>query len=731
MYRSNPKNTLWISAVAIIVIALLVIAANPTVREAQAQGLRSPSDGLTFVAFDTTLTQTEDIEAAQLAANLVVTNAERGLILIGAYGEQAEDAQSFDSVDEAKTAIKDIVDEMNANAGDVSQQADLSEMLETYAAAVQQIEGLAGGQLYVLSAGGFTSTGSEGLTAVAEELASIGVRVSSVSLATTPSTDREVLGAISDAGQGIAYDLGFPEGVIEFINVELNVQLAPSLEMIATDDDTLLTIDVPPHSSYLVAGFAFEDAETTNVIEQPNGQAIVDTVGSASELSISGLKFFTVRNPQPGSWRLKSSGGSGNLTFYSDVLNDLSIAIPELAPFEIGQPILLTADARSGELPLIDASATVVAIVTGPDGAQFTYELNDRGEDGDVFSEDGTFSTTVEVQNVVGVNEVQLSMRWPNISASIDGAGWFAVEPFPTIEINLTTTDAPVAGGEPTQLATVDLKLGEFPFLAAPEDVIVYLGVATDDSEIDDAVAFELEPTDIVDGKAYQFNVVAALTMTGEYEFNALLQSSHLDREFKATAESRTATIEIASPATMLWFVIGGMVAVPLLVLVLLTLRALFQNGPSGNLYRMDLDGERELVAAFADYKRSAWDWLINKPVVPAAALPGVPLLGGRFVFTSRGLVFRYNPESDGLLRMTLGGDALQNGDNPIAENENFQIGGETFVFDRTRPDAEVRVSERIRQTPENRHAELENFALDPMTWDAPSSARPTRRSRR
>ena len=44
--------------------------------------------------------------------------------------------------------------------------------------------------------------------------------------------------------------------MIEFINVELNVQLTPSLEMIATDDDTLLTIDVPPHSSYLVAGFA-------------------------------------------------------------------------------------------------------------------------------------------------------------------------------------------------------------------------------------------------------------------------------------------------------------------------------------------------------------------------------------------------------------------------------------------------------------------------------------------
>ena len=103
---------------------------------------------------------------------------------------------------------------MNASAGTESQQADLSEMLERYAASIQQIEGLNEGHLYLLSAGGFTydeSTGAEALAAVAEELAGIGVRVSSVSLATTPSTDREVLGSISDAGQGIAYDLGFPE----------------------------------------------------------------------------------------------------------------------------------------------------------------------------------------------------------------------------------------------------------------------------------------------------------------------------------------------------------------------------------------------------------------------------------------------------------------------------------------------------------------------------------------
>ena len=56
------------------------------------------------------------------------------------------------------------------------------------------------------------------------------------------------------------------------------------------------------------------------------------------------------------------------------------------------------------------------------------------------------------------------------------------------------------------------------------------------------------------------------------------------------------------------------------------------------------------------------------------------------------------------------------------------------YVDDRATIGDEVTVSDRL-QTPQRtttqttRNPELENFALDPMTWDAPSSARPTRRN--
>ncbi len=724
--REMPMRAAFVSCV--LAVLALVVAVPGSGREVEAQDGGSSSRAFTFVAFDTTLNEIEDIEAAQLAAKMVFSNTGEGSIFLGEYSDHAEEPRSFGSADEAQMSVDRIIERLVLNVGREPYAANLSEMMERYASFIGQLPNAAGGRMFVLSAGGFTiheSAGIAGLTDVADDLASQRVDVRTISLATTPGSDREVLAAISDAGGGRSYDLGFLEGVIEFIDDQLNVLLHATLriEDVSAAGESI-TEDVPPHSSYLVAGFAFDDPETNNLIVQPNGQEIGDSVGSVSVISISGMKFYTVRNPQPGVWKLESSGGSGPITFFSDVINQLSVVMPDQAPFPTGETFVLMAEARSGDLPLIDASAIIDAIVTGPDGTEHSYELNDRGADGDIFSEDGVFSTTIGPLETVGVSNVRLSMRWPNLTAAIDGGGSFAIELFPTIEISSAVSQMPIAEGEKTHLATVDLKLGEFPFLADTEHVTVSMINAGDGSEVD----IELEPTEVVEGKIYQLNVFAALIAPGDYEFDATLQSVHLEREFVAVATTRTESIEIAVPTPMMTYVLYGIAGFFAFVFLVLLIRAVLQHNPFGYLYRLQSSGERELVANFSEYRRSPWDWLMNKPIVPAAALPGVPLLGGRFVFSTRGLAFQYRPDSDGLLRMTVRGEALQTGKNMIADNEEFQIGGETFVFDRARTEGEVQVSDRIRSVRQERNAELESFALDPMTWDAPSSARPTRR---
>ena len=362
-----------------------------------------------------------------------------------------------------------------------------------------------------------------------------------------------------------------------------------------------------------------------------------------------------------------------------------------------------------------------------PDGTEQTFVLNDVGDDGDVFSEDGVFSATVPAQEEAWVGDVRLSMRWADIDLTIDGAGVIVVEPFPMIEITLVATDEPVAEATRTQLATVDLKLGEFPFLAEQDGITVSMVNPEDGSAVD----LEFEPTEVVDGKVYQLKVFGALTLPAEYEFSASLNSTHLGREFEAVAAKKSADIEISVPTPILNYSLIGVGGFFGLLLLLLVLRWLMQVRPYGYLYRLNGQGQRELAVDFRAYRRSAWDGFMNKTIVPAAALPGIPLLGGRFVFSSRGLTFRYRPDSDGILRMTVRGEALQAGRNPIPDGDEIHIGSETFVFDRSAIDDEVVVSERLQSTARMRNAELDTFALDPMTWDAPSSARPRLPTRR
>ena len=727
---SKVKKQALLPLFALLAVALTAVLAFDVRRDVHAQEIASEDPGFTLVAFDATLTRIEDIEAAQLAANVVLSNAEPGLIIVGKYFDHAEEPQIFATADQAKAAVNEVTEELKSNAGSEPSAADFSEMLETYATYIQSVRGESGGRLVILSAGGFTyheSVGVEGLSNVAADLVAQGVRVSTVSLATTPAVDRDVLAAVSEAGGGIAYDLGFSDGVLEFVNDELDVQLAPSIQTDALSiDGETIDLAVPPHSSYLVAGFVYDDQTISHSIVQPNGQEITGSVGSVNALSIAGIKFFTVRNPQPGTWTLKSSGSSGALTILSDVVNDLSVAMPAEPPFPTGEPFVIVAEAKIGELPLIDTSATVEAIITGPGGDRQTYVLNDLGEDGDTFFEDGVFSATVPAQEAIGVSDVELTMQWPDIDATIDGVGLIVVEPFPTIEINLPESDAPVAESARTQLATVDLKLGEFPFLAEQEGISVSMVNLEDGSVVD----LELEPTEVVDGKVYQLNVFGSLMTAGEYEFDATVRSTHLGREFEAMAAKQSKSIEIANPVPVLTYSAIGLGAIVGLVLLVLVVRSLLQVRPYGYLYRLDAQGQKVLTADFRAYRHSLWDRLMNKPIVPAAALPAVPLLGGRFVFSGQGIKFRYNPDSDGLLAMTIGSQALQIGDTDIPDGEEFQIGSDSFIFDRAATGEDVVVAERLRQSERPRNSELETFALDPMTWDAPSSARPTRRHR-
>ncbi len=718
-------------------LALAVFSAIATAtifasNSADAQNGVDASAGATFVALDTSLTVVEDIEAAHLAANLALSEAGQGLTVVGLFSASPEEPQTYASIDEAKLAVADAVETMKSASGTASRGADLHGMLESYSAFIAQLDVSGSTRLVILSAGNFIGTGSqnfEELRALVETLRDGGVIVDTVSLNTTSTGDRELLASISGAASGVAHDLGFVGGVIDYINGTLGIQLAPSLHLDSPDaSGESIAVDVPPHSSYLIAGFEYDDSDSVHVIEQPNGQLIEGAVGSVSAVTFNGMKFLTVRNPEAGVWLLRSTGSRANLTLYSNVVNRLSITLPELAPFPVNEPIVLTANANFGDIPLIDASASIEAQVTDPDGQQHSYLLNDRGQDGDQYAEDGIFSMAIGPQSVAGVREVRMSMRWSGVSATIDGLGYFVVEQFPYLETAYLSADSEIFEDVNTHLANVDVKLSDLPFLIEQEAVSVSLTNLTDSSPVE----FELVPVEVIDDKIYQLQVFAVLPMSGEYELNASLRGNHLGREFEAVAVLQSRSIELTAEAGLPTIVIAaiGTGAVLVIICIILVIAASMRIKPYGVLYHIDPEGTRELVADFAQFRHSLFDWLFDKSTVPLAALPAVPLRGGRLVFSADQVFFRYQPERDGILAVSIRGDALQSGDTGFVDGDRLTIEDETYEFSTSRPDPNVRVASRLQAEKRVSNEELENFALDPMAWDAPSGARPTRRKK-
>ena len=724
---SRMRPRLPKSLLTLTVVIVLMVGFFSGIGRVSAQGAQISGNPATIIAFDTTLDQRTDFEAASFAANLIADSVYEGQIFVGTYGDAVGNLEPIASSDEAKSRVADIVSELTTGTDGDGVAVDLLGMLDSYGARLAEIGTRDANRMFILSAGGFDDVDPGAAYAVASDFAG-DFRIDTVSLATTTAPDRDVLSALTDATGGISYDLGFADGVVDFVSNMLNTQLETTFDGASPETGGIDTgVQVLPHSSYMIVAFATEDDETESVIVSTNGQEISESVGSVSAFGLPGIKIFAVRNPQPGQWGARSRGGTENVKISRAVVNSLRIDFTGPPPFRVGEPVALNVDTRSGSAIHVDADAVIEAVVVDAEGVESTYALNDAGMDGDVTALDGTFTVTLPSSETEGVFEIRFTMRWSGIAPTIETVGSYRVAQFPRIDLVVSDLADPVGKSERTQIGTINVLRGADPYLVNPDDLEIALNSAADGV----LHGFEAEAVELIDGKGYSFAIFAEFEVSGDFELAASVNSDFEGRSFESTAAAQALTIEVARPLPFVTIVAAFLLGTAAFGAIGFAAYAVVRPKPFGYLYRIDASdpsAERELVADFAAYRPSPLDWAINRALVPAAALPAVPLLGGSFVFTSDGTGFKYDPVQDGELRMLLHDEALRAGFNPIVPGETISIGGASYVFQANQHRGEVRVAERLRRQQSRQHQELQDFAMDPMTWDAPSSARPTRR---
>ena len=716
--------------VALGFVALAIGAMPAGVAVAQE---RTVSDGLTMIALDTTMRQMRDLEAAQMAANLVLSQTPVGLIAVGEYGESPDDPRTFSTTEEAQQEIRTVIhrmrDAIETPGEEPAPPAALSTMLTRYASYMDQINAPPGSKLVLLSAGEFAdpeNTTAATVSVLADGFSSGGILVDGVSLATTAAPDRAVIEALANATGGRYFDLGFNDGVLEFLNATLGVGLKEIFRGEPTGTTPLTaSIDVLPHSTTLVAGFVYEGTEPSTTLVSPSHQELTAGSTTVDVLSASGIHVFTVLDPEPGHWRMNSLGGTGTVLFVNEILNPIELGPPVMPPAPVGHPWTLHAESTADGLPHVDTTASLVAEVIGPGGVIQVFQMYDDGTAGDRLANDGIYAAEIGADEVAGFREVNLRMNWPVTAATVEGRSEFSLEPFPEASL-MVTADPFGLGGEDMTLATIDVSLDGSPFPVTSADI----ELTVSNAETGEPADFAFTPLDADAEPASRFRVSADVLESTSFEISAILRLAHLERDFVYDIGVATVVAELdpLPPPNRTPLFLAGAVIVAVVAGIAVWWFVL-RTSPTGYIYKADQGAPQELAVDFSEVRFALFDAAFRSNVVPAAALAGLPLRGGRFVFGKRRVVFRYNPEHDGDVRMTIEGEPIVSGRNQIKDGDQMVVAGVTYRFTRRKLPGDIRVSTLLKPEDTDEHGELARFTNDPMTFDAPSSIRPTRRS--
>ena len=727
----NTTRSRFLAFASVLCVALFAIfAAMPGATSAQE---RTVSDGLTLIALDTTMTRVRDLEAAQMAATLVLSQTPKGLIAVGEYGASPDDPRTFSTTDEAQQEVRNVIRRMREAIDGPSESepvpAGFTTMLTRYASYMQQINAPPGSKLVLLSAGSFAdpdNTTPATVAVLADGFTSGGILIDGVSLATTSAPDRTVIETVANETDGRYFDLGFNDGVLEFLNATLGVGLRETFRGEPQGSTPLASsIDVLPHSTTLVAGFVYEGSEIAATLISPSGQRLTAGSTTVDVLSASGINVFTVLDPEPGQWGMESLGGSGSVLFVNEVLNPIALGPPVMPPAPVGFEWPMRAMSTADGAPHIDTTASLIAEVVGPGGATRIFQMYDDGMGNDVLANDGVYVADIEADDVPGIRDVNLRMTWPVTPAIVEGTSTYTLEVFPDATITATNAEFGM-GGEDLALATVDVTLDGEPYPVGVDS----LEITVTDGTTGEPLPFEVQPEDADNSEASSYRIVADVLESTTFDFSASLNLVYLEREFTYDIGVATVVAELDPPPepNRLPLVLAGLIVVAGAAAVP-AWWFLLRTTPKGYIYKVDLDSPQELVVDFSETQFAVLDTIFRSNVVPAVALAALPLRGGHFVFGRSGISFRYNPERDGDVRMTIDSEPVVAGRNEVRDGSEMTVAGVTYRFSLDKLMGDIRVSTLLRPEDSDEHDELSRFTNDPMTFDAPSSIRPTRRS--
>lgn len=624
------------SVIALIAISIVFVASTIPVNAGSSAAEDQPGV-MTVIALDAGASNSKaDMAMMETALMTLAGNLGSGQMAIVRYGQDVSAPFTAPAGADIVSVAEDQLELVEESAAPV--RSDQFNVLTSIFSFLTRTDAQPGSRVFMITPGRILgeseSTGAR-FDSVGELYQSEGWSIDLATLLTTDSALRDLMSHLPNSSGGSYFDLGQPAGLQSLLFEASSVDLETVIDAELNGAELTSTFEVAPFTELAKVAFLRFNEQTSVSLFRPNGTQVTSQLSNVEIIESPNVIIFSITEPSVGTWTAKGTGDRGKLVTGVDARTPLTVQLVDQPPLPLLEPGLLTAASMIDGAPVSVPGTRINATVRQADGFTNVYQMNDEGLAGDAAAGDGIFTVRLPSPEIQGINDVSLAMSWDDLKSEITGVGAYKTEQFPSVRVT-RMFDVNVHEGNEATLAIIESFVGDFPYLASPDEFNVRIVSA--DGETPGTVQLRSEPEP---GKGFAFNVIGVLPSSGDYSVSVAMNTEYLGREYFAAgpAISTNATITpqpflILGLPIWAWSIIGAAALVGLVLVVLQSRRV----QPYGYIY----DDQDNLLVDFKNMKRGWIKKLTSTDTVHASEARGLPFHSGTFKFTRSGVELQY-----------------------------------------------------------------------------------------
>jgi hypothetical protein len=615
------------SLIALIAVTVLFVGAALPARAADPVG----EDGVTVFLLDEGASPIQrDLDAAETVALTMARGASAGTIAAAAYGVGLNEFVTADSGPDGTRLVNDVITAVRAMDIGPARSDQFAALTDTFAF-LSRIDAARGSRVVFITSGRILGE-SEGtrdrLRSVADLFAAEGWVIDVVTLPSTEPILRDLMSGLALGSEGVFYDTGTASGIAAVFENYSKLELVNAMDVeMHNNQASIVTLDIAPHTTEFTTVFVRRHDSVDVAVFSPGGTRAGGEMENVDIRETPSAVIVRIYSPVPGNWTLQGVGPASKLVAAVDITNPLMLRLIEQPPLPVGEASLMEAAAFNGASAQLLSGAEITATISKASGTTEVVALNDRGENGDRFASDGIYSVQLSAPKSQGINDVSLELKWSGYAAVLRSSTAYRSESFPTLSLT-EINDVETSPGKYATLARVQVRVGDYPYLTSPSDLIAVL--TGPGGQVNAIVLTVDEPEPGLD---WEFDIAAIIPETGAYEVAVVLDSTFEGRSYTRSAPVATSTATILIEPWLILgmpvWLIGGLGGL-LVVIAGFTLWIQRKTSPFGYI----LDDADRVVVDFSRLERSLLHRLFSKSIVSATEVPELPFTGGKFKFS-------------------------------------------------------------------------------------------------